>query len=49
MLEKRRHLSEVNLSEVCLKVEVAEGVGVALDDGKRHCRHHAGSLRRTAY
>ena len=48
MLAQRRDLSEVNLSEICLKVEVAESVGVTVDDGERHSRHRAGSLGRAA-
>jgi len=37
-------LSIVNLSEVGVKVEVAEGVGVPLDDGEGHSIYRAGSL-----
>ena len=46
MSEARYNLSVVNLSEVCVKVEVAEGVGVTIDDGKGHRRHRAGSLKK---
>ena len=42
----QQNLSVVNLSEICFKVEVAEGIGVPLDDGEGHCRHCAGSLQK---
>ena len=38
------HLSVVDLSQICVKVEIAEGVCLTVDDGEGHSRHCAGSL-----
>ena len=38
------HLSVVDLSQICVKVEIAEGVCLTVDDGEGHSRHCAGGL-----